>query len=273
VSTDYSIGETEVTYELWNKVHTWATAGDGVPVHTGEAQYTFANNGTMGDTGAGPDTNQHPVTTLNWRDAMIWTNALTEYYNAQNGTSYAVVYTTNAAFTSPKRDSRDVTCGAASVGATAGDCDNPFINPNAKGFRLPTSLEWELAARFIADNNPANGDIKDVGEFYQGDHISGDTSAPFGSSGILGNYAWYSSNSGTSTNAVATKTSNALGLHDMSGNVYEWVHDWDAITTNNRILRGGAFSTVASALQVGDVICDFPYKEYSNTGFRPVRTP
>ena len=81
-----------------DEVYIWATNGIG---RTGAGQYTFANAGTMGD-GTG-DTNQHPVTTVNWRDSMVWCNALTEWYNAQNGTSYECVYTYSSAII---RDSR-----------------------------------------------------------------------------------------------------------------------------------------------------------------------
>ena len=80
VARGYWIGETEVTYELWDKVHTWAIANG----------YTFANPGVMGIDGTG--SNQQPVTTISWRDAMIFSNALTEWYNATAGTSYTCVY-------------------------------------------------------------------------------------------------------------------------------------------------------------------------------------
>ena len=73
VSSSYWIGETEVTWELWSKVKTWAE-------NNASNLYTFANPGVMGD-GTG-DNVTHPVTTVNWRDAMAWTNALTEWYNA-----------------------------------------------------------------------------------------------------------------------------------------------------------------------------------------------
>jgi len=46
-------------------------------------------------------------TAVDWRDAIAWRNALTEYYNSQN-------------------DSQD----------------NPYVNENAKGFRLPGLREW-----------------------------------------------------------------------------------------------------------------------------------
>jgi hypothetical protein len=109
VADAYWIGETEVTYELWQNVYTWATSGSGA---TGAGQYIFANAGTMGD-GTG-NTSQHPVTMVNWRDSMVWCNALTEWCNAYTGTSYECVYTYSSMIIRDSRDSNDEACGAVS---------------------------------------------------------------------------------------------------------------------------------------------------------------
>jgi len=87
VKFSYRISETEVTYELWNTVRTWAESNG----------YTFANAGhqgadTNGCAGDPVGTNQHPVTCINWRDAMVWMNALTEWYNAKTGSTYQPAY-------------------------------------------------------------------------------------------------------------------------------------------------------------------------------------
>ena len=69
----YKLGKTEVTYEVWHEVLTWAE-GKG---------YTFANKGkegSNGGVGAAPtdEGKKEPVTTISWRDCIVWCNAYTE---------------------------------------------------------------------------------------------------------------------------------------------------------------------------------------------------
>jgi sulfatase modifying factor 1 len=73
-----------------------------------------------------------------------------------------------------------------------------------KPYRLPTEAEWEYAAR-------------------------AGTASPFGvcdQADGLNDYAWYNANANMEPHEVGTKKPNAWGLHDMAGNVREWVQDF-----------------------------------------------
>jgi formylglycine-generating enzyme required for sulfatase activity len=270
VTAAYEIGETEVTYELWYTVRSWAE-GNG---------YSFPGNlgregSSAGSENTAPGTNKlEPVTMVTWFDAVVWLNALTEWVNAKTGSSLTPVYYYENTYTNVAKDSTPTLSFVKEN--VSHSYASAWAKPGATGFRLPSSNEWELAARWRNDSTNTVS-IYTSPYFTKGDSASGAT-ASYSNTTATGAVAWHNANSnevtGTKkTQAVKGKTANALGLYDMSGNVYEWCDDWHpSYIGSYRIMRGGSWDHNALGLQVGYVDYDFPVNRDSRFGFRPART-
>ena len=158
-------------------------------------------------------------------------------------------------------------------------------------YRLPTEAEWEYAARAGTQTDTPAGDLR----------ILGSNNAP-----VLDRIAWYGGNSGVTyadgrdcsdwvdkqypsdlcgTHPVGRKAANAWGLHDMLGNVFEWV--WDrygdypggSVTDPEgpgsglpRVVRGGSWANFASFCRSAFRVEILPLRTARNVGFRVVRT-
>jgi uncharacterized repeat protein (TIGR02543 family) len=139
-------------------------------------------------------------------------------------------------------------------------------NTTANGYRLPTEAEWEYAAK--------GGNPNAVGWVWY----------TYAGSNIVGDVAWYNSNSGLITREVGKKAPNGLGLYDMSGNVWEWCWDWfgsyssgaqtdpsGAVSGTDRVNRGGAFPSSTEFVHSAYRRCNEPHMQGGDLGFRLAR--
>lgn len=128
-----------------------------------------------------------------------------------------------------------------------------------KNYRLPTEAEWEFAASSGGKRERYSG----------GDAASG--------------LAWFEANAGGRTRPVGQKKPNGLGIHDMSGNVAEWVDDikgdYQTVFQKNptgpdsgvnRALRGGGWNDLQRNLRVTGRSELTPSVRTNTIGFRLV---
>ena len=231
VKEPFMIAETEVTVELWDRVVSAA----------GQKGYSFSRVKM-------PLENKLcPVEVVSWRDAIVWCNALSELLSLEP------VYYSDEAMQTPIRSSADL---------VAID-DEVFVLPTSRGFRLPGSMEWEFAARYI-----------DGATWTPGGHPSG-SPYPYYYGSYATGYAVYMSDF---SRRVKSKGSNMLGVYDMSGNVWEWCFDRFSDDKANpdawtkRVTRGGGWSGNAYRLQIGGKFGTLPDAVERGQGFRIARS-
>ena len=140
---------------------------------------------------------------------------------------------------------------------------------SATDMRLPSQAEWQYACWAVTTTALNNGSSDDA---------------------TVGNVAWHWENSGFQTHAVGGKAANALGLHDMLGNVWEWGNDWRdeifcslspptewhaPVPTRVRVTLGDSFFSEADEVRssLRKAIYTRPDSEDDDLGFRVARNP
>ena len=203
-----------------------------------------------------------PVENVNWWDALIYCNMLSEKY----GLEPVYILAENSLMIN-QLSGKNVEPGTADFKDT-------------EGFRLPTELEWEWFAR---------GGLKALEE--------GTFNSTYSGSNIINEVAWNEMNCREATQDVGMLKPNQLGLYDCSGNIWEWCYDTgdpvnDSIyfgdsylefgtnytykKSRYRVSRGGSKYRDTGSWNNGGDSCTIKYRNFNsdikNTGFRVVRT-
>ncbi|MCL2599707.1 MAG: formylglycine-generating enzyme family protein [Treponema sp.] len=200
-----------------------------------------------------------PVEQVGWYDAIVFANRLSMARGLTLAYELPNVWPNPTSWSSDLRD-----WGAVPTGRNA-RWDAVRMVAGSTGYRLPTEAEWEFAAR---GGNVCRGNYE------------------FSGGNAAGVVAWYAGNNGGRTHPVGQLRPNALGLYDMSGNVWEWVWDWygpypsvaetDPVGASSgadrRVFRGGGWVESGRSLRPVHRFSRNPDHRWHSLGFRLVRS-
>ncbi len=229
----------EVPYALYKKIHKW---GD-VPFHQLDARYVYRSHSDMGSmsylSGNTKHSQDEPVTNIEWYDALIWCNSLSEYEGKEPA------YYMDPEFKNVFRGNH-LTTRTKGPKLRNRHKDSPVFNEvidpkiylkwSADGFRLPTISEWKAGS----------------GQETTSESLKTQGTIPVGSG-----------------------ASNENGLYDMTGNVWElvWTHGdaYDPAQSTVTALGGGFQQTDTPAQEALSQYGDSPWDGNANIGMRLVR--
>lgn len=144
--------------------------------------------------------------------------------------------------------------------------------PGAGKFRMPTEAEWEYGAR-AGSTTAFSFETAGDWDMACGDFPEADA------------YMWWCGNSGATTHPVGGKLPNAWGLHDVHGNVWEWVADWFGVYPSgpvtdptgpaggsDRVRRGGSWGSFSHFCRSAMRYDHHPSLRHDFVGFRLARS-
>ena len=144
------------------------------------------------------------------------------------------------------------------------------------GYRLPTEAEWEFATQTPQrlENYQQKKEKKTTNE-----------SSIYSGGNDVRTLGWYAENSDQMSQMTGLLKPNARGIYDLSGNLWEWCHDWYGSYEEQpevdpsghehgvyRVLRGGSFSSPMQDLRISNRFRRYPSVRSNQIGFRLART-
>ncbi len=228
---NFYISQTEIPYQLWQKVYKWAVSNQfcfDIPNSRG---YVFDRDGDMGSMDLNNETHSasEPATDMTWYDAVLWCNALSEMEG------FEPCYYADAAKTQRLKEIKGR--------------DNPtdydktykvYVDWDANGYRLPTMAEWTYAAA-AGNTNPWTGNKTKTNSIATSDINS---LGLYDMTGNVWEYTWDIPNAG-----------------DL----------FDPATQNNHTVLGGGFVTLDTPQNAILPYGEIPFTGNYNIGFRVVR--
>ena len=242
---DFWMGETEVTNDEMIRVMQWAYDHGDIIV---------SSAGVTNATG-----NQQKLLNLDSSYCRITWDGSTFGMKSTKGAGYPCVEVTwygSAAYCNYRSEMEDK--------ELCYDLSDWSSDLTAKGYRLPTSEEWEYAARGgLSGKRFPWGDTitHSQANYYSDSYYSYDVSS------TRGDHPDYDGGGYPYTSPGGTFVANGYGLRDMAGSVWEWCND---VSGSTRVLRGGSWDSLADLARCGDVDSNSPDDSYFHNGFRAV---
>ncbi|MCL1993251.1 MAG: formylglycine-generating enzyme family protein [Spirochaetes bacterium] len=195
---------------------------------------------------------RRPVEMVSWYDSLVFANRLSMIEKLSP--AYSINGSTNP-------EHWDEVPADSNV-----DWDAVEIVEGSTGWRLPTEAQWEYAARAGTTTDFSNGTIDYLNEAE------------------LDGIGWFEFNSDRITREVGRKLPNKWGLHDVHGNVWEWVWDWFEVYPSQaetdptgtpsgsvRVGRGGSWVLSVQFARSAVRNFDHPFYRSNGLGVRIIR--